>query len=50
MCVESIARAEHEGRLQYAFKYEELRERFPEFDREVREKMERFVRSGGWGG
>jgi hypothetical protein len=47
MCVESIARAEHEGRLQYTFKYEELRERFPEFDWEVRAKMEGFVRTGG---
>lgn len=34
IAVESIAKAIVDGRLQYAFKYERLREEYPEFDGE----------------
>jgi hypothetical protein len=46
MCVESIARAAYEGRLQVAFKYDELRRQYPEFDQEVEKETNQFVRTG----
>ena len=40
MMVESIALALREGRLWWKWKYDGLREEYPDFDREIGEKIE----------